>query len=738
MENFTHHVPFYVVTGGVATTGHSSELTAGQVGLIDRQTWSVATAAGNGKEFFFAQGSIGGFDWYGAPIKDTHKSPFFFSKDVKNIYKSLPARIQNEEWVVGYDGSASSKGLSFEAGKSTKIKFYFYGDPIYRKFAGPKEYVISYSPDEDCVDAVCDTSCGPVALDSRPHTMKMIDRINTHPELKNFGVTAKLKTNLFVAATATMDKWSLSVCDEGNAISLQAVQAQYPLAIITRTSRAGSISTYQFCRLKTAGTPAAFSQTAPVSFATCSVCPVGSTLTAGYNIYYVNRPLAGSEDLSTANLRQTYANTIATAYATVRTFDGATAVDPTTDQITSTAHGFVTGQRVRYSNGGGTTIVGLTNNTDYFVIRIDANNVDLATTFANAIAGTAVDITADGVGAAHTLTTQSTATFLQQDGATAKVQLTTSAGQTLTAILSDTLELNYTEGAFCTFATPSTIAWSDVGDGISSSRVLKTKLARPDCNASGDRTAELTSLLSAFTDITIGTLTKIAGLGCVDEYTVTQLSNDCLDEACLASNATFNYNTIPSLDGAVWEVISEARFSGVSDPSAKSGIVITAGYIDPQFGNCSFNVFDYYNDEPVRMEVSVFDEDASNCQYKNLATVFQSRKGVIGRQSGEYVVREVLMKTNAYLKHMDQFSPDPRMREAFDQNLLSMVDRKAYYILYYVTFNASYNTMDRKNEQEKFTTVFAVKESDQAQFNLESGPLAILQAKSGVALRINS
>ena len=54
MENFSYHVPFYVVTGGVKTSGHSSDLNAGAVGLYDRATFSVATAVGNGKEFFFA------------------------------------------------------------------------------------------------------------------------------------------------------------------------------------------------------------------------------------------------------------------------------------------------------------------------------------------------------------------------------------------------------------------------------------------------------------------------------------------------------------------------------------------------------------------------------------------------------------------------------------------------------------------------------------------------------------
>jgi hypothetical protein len=42
-------------------------------------------------------------------------------------------------------------------------------------------------------------------------------------------------------------------------------------------------------------------------------------------------------------------------------------------------HGLVSGQTVRYSNGGNTTIPGLTNNTTYFVVRIDNSIIKLAT-----------------------------------------------------------------------------------------------------------------------------------------------------------------------------------------------------------------------------------------------------------------------------------------------------------------------------------------------------------------------
>jgi len=141
------------------------------------------------------------------------------------------------------------------------------------------------------------------------------------------------------------------------------------------------------------------------------------------------------------------------------TFNGATSVDDTAETITYATHKFVTGDSVTYYNGGGTSITGLTSgNTTagsfvtagryiirtltgttnaqwntaagtsgvtyavgdiftaaaagagtgtaqrvYYVIRTDANTIKLATTSANATAGTAINLT-DGIGAAHALT----------------------------------------------------------------------------------------------------------------------------------------------------------------------------------------------------------------------------------------------------------------------------------------------------------------------------------------------
>lgn len=67
-----------------------------------------------------------------------------------------------------------------------------------------------------------------------------------------------------------------------------------------------------------------------------------------------------------------------------------------TDRFTVTSHGFATGDRVLVSSAN-TLPTGITAG-EYWVIKIDANTIQLATSLANALAGTAVDISDVGNG----------------------------------------------------------------------------------------------------------------------------------------------------------------------------------------------------------------------------------------------------------------------------------------------------------------------------------------------------
>lgn len=668
MENYSYHLPFFVVTGGIATSGHSSDLTSGKVGLYDRSTFSVATNTGNGTEFYFAQGTIGGKDWYQQQVVESHKSPFFFGRDVEDMYLSLPQRLQNEEWIIGYNGAASSKTLKFVKDEALRIKFYFHGEPTYRFFNGPKEYVVSYTPKIDCTTPCDAGDCDDAITDCLGETQKLIDLINAHTELHKFGVQAKLVTADYSAAATNMTKYCITLCDNGDALSLAAVVAQAPVGVsISRTVRAGASSTYQFCQADGADAPATFKQLGSVLLAVCTTCPANAFLIPAKDVYTVRRPIVGGEDFSTAKKRDDYANTVWSTYATAASIT-------TTSSTTSTS-----------TNSG-------------FLANPDA-------------------------------------IFVGQAGSIVIVTLKFLAGSALTVQGADTLEFNRTEDAQCQFDQAAPIAWATCGTGISSSRTMKIKaLNRPDCNTSGDRIADVKSVLAGVKGIDLNSVTKIAGTACADDYTVNQVSIDCLDEGCLTSNVTFTYDDLPAYENKQWELVPAVISP---DATRKCGIRVTAGYIDPKFGNCSFNPLDYYETQPVKMELSLLQEDGDRCDVAAWPSVQQAKIGRISRQSGEYILREVIMKTDAYQKHVKQFDLEPRMREAFDMNLLGTVDRNAFYNLYYVRYKASYAYSSRKNEQEKFTTVFAFKEGDPSAKTFEENVLNVLTKRSGKVLHIN-
>ena len=106
---------------------------------------------------------------------------------------------------------------------------------------------------------------------------------------------------------------------------------------------------------------------------------------------------AGNGDVVTfhagANAGQTFTATFGD-FETVRdkVTVAASAVNDNQDTVTITNHGYATGQRLVYGAEGGTAITALTDGTSYYVIKVDANTIKLATTEANAKADTPVVI----------------------------------------------------------------------------------------------------------------------------------------------------------------------------------------------------------------------------------------------------------------------------------------------------------------------------------------------------------
>lgn len=86
------------------------------------------------------------------------------------------------------------------------------------------------------------------------------------------------------------------------------------------------------------------------------------------------------------------------------TFDGSSAsvVNTTAETIEIRGYGFETGDALVYATTGG-AIGNLTSGTTYYAIRVDSDTIKLADSYANAIAGTARNLSAVGTGTTHTL-----------------------------------------------------------------------------------------------------------------------------------------------------------------------------------------------------------------------------------------------------------------------------------------------------------------------------------------------
>jgi len=98
--------------------------------------------------------------------------------------------------------------------------------------------------------------------------------------------------------------------------------------------------------------------------------------------------------IGTAKARATYADLYAALTAAKGTF---TVTMATPAVFTLNAHGLATGDCVELTTTGD-FYTGLTANTNYFVIWIDANTFNLATTLANALAGTKIATSGDQSG----------------------------------------------------------------------------------------------------------------------------------------------------------------------------------------------------------------------------------------------------------------------------------------------------------------------------------------------------
>lgn len=634
-----------IVAKGVATDKHVADLLPLEFGVFDKKTNSVATAAGNGKEFYLAFGSPHTKDQltkFYSGMRAPKKSESFLGKEVVSFQKAYPQRPKNEEWVLGYSGSSDDNSLVFECGKNYEFKVKLFGEPAFQRFNKTVERIISYQT--PCCGDDCNAPCDGTKLDVKEHTRKLAEAINNDVELRELKIHAQPVFSDFSATVANAWFYELTVSDNGDADALFAVQRAYAYGKdISRKSYVNGKSTYIVGPRTSA--PANFTPSSPVLLSNCGTCPDGYTLSTAYDTWIVRRVVAQGTDLDDNTAKATYAAAVVTAYSGV----------------------------------GGSGV------------------------------------------------------FLGLDGAVAVVKINIAAGTAVAPVAntSDVVEKIASVPAVCTpdaGATP--IAWVEAEAGYTTTRYLTVTVGKLDCSEAVDTVVgDIEASLAHVPSFVVGSATDITPVGdaCTKKFRITQTSQFMKDK-CESPDVAV-YDVLPSFQGYVW---TPASTEGVYDASIKAGIRISAPFYSVQFGDCSFTPDEYYDAEPLRMEISIWNQNLNNCLIGSDPKGRKVVDPVYRRLYGEFVVRHYI-RGSQYFKFMN-WEEENRIREIIDNTALSTVPRNKYYVAYFLKYKAYKGAENFDKEGEFFESVIYVEEGDKAtQVALENAIQAVT-SKFGVSL----
>lgn len=117
---------------------------------------------------------------------------------------------------------------------------------------------------------------------------------------------------------------------------------------------------------------------------------------------------------------------------------------------------------------------------------------------------------------------------------------------------------------------------------------------------------------------------------------------------------------------------------------ACAGLILNGAYVDTRFGDCTFQISDFYEKEPVKLYASEVDLNGDPCAFTTLCVVTECA-GLQVQGLGETVLRELTL-SESYRQNF--LATDLRIREITQGNqIVSSVDRGALYYRYVLIHN---------------------------------------------------
>ena len=159
------------------------------------------------------------------------------------------------------------------------------------------------------------------------------------------------------------------------------------------------------------------------------------------------------------------------------------------------------------------------------------------------------------------------------------------------------------------------------------------------------------------------------------------------------ANVVLTEAAVASTDGnaKVYTAIATDTYTVETGASADTNdlkMLLTAAYVDTVFGDCSFDVNDFYEKEPLYVYPSFVEESGDRCA-TNCFTVEELVEARQGEGFGETIIRELILDKRY---RQEPFQENPRMREVLDDTTLSDISRSSKYYAYHILHSVPRNS----------------------------------------------
>ncbi len=146
--------------------------------------------------------------------------------------------------------------------------------------------------------------------------------------------------------------------------------------------------------------------------------------------------------------------------------------------------------------------------------------------------------------------------------------------------------------------------------------------------------------------------------------------------------------TTVTVDGTNTPVTSSQWWDAYVSPGhtdgACAGMRLYGAYVETKFGNCTFQVVDFFEKEPVQIYASLVDYTGDPCEFESLCVYRNECLGVQGMGFGEQVLRDLIL-SESYLQNYVSTGPDLRIREITQgYDIINSVNRNSLYARYYI------------------------------------------------------